>query len=209
MKIRRIMFSLPLIVVYLTGVSNARAAGVVSGKVTAEDQTSKPNTISASATPNAAKGIHLQTPNGHDARQNGAVQNVVVYITPRASSKTPPDRQPISIAQDGCRFTEGVRRMGFVPVAPYTGQMVSSADEEIIPVRCDIRAGARKYFVVLKPSHYSVTGQDGTFTLRDLPPGKYTITAWEETYGSQSEEITISGNETVPANFVFRPKSKT
>ncbi len=209
MKIRRIMFSLPLIAVYLTGVSNARAAGVVSGKVTAEDQTSKPNTISASATPNAGKAIHLQASNGSDARQNGAVQNVVVYVSPGASSKTASDKQPISIAQDGCHFTEAVRRMGFVPVAPYTGQMVNSADEEIIPVRCDIRAGARKYFVVLKPSRYSVTGQDGTFTLKDLPPGKYTITAWEENYGSQSEEITISGNETVPANFVFRPKSKT
>jgi hypothetical protein len=87
--------------------------------------------------------------------------------------------------------------------------MVNSAVEEVIPVRCDLRAGVRKYFVVLKPSHYCVTGKDGTFTLNDLPPGKYTITAWEETYGSQSEEITITGNETVPANFVFRPKSKT
>jgi len=209
MKTWRIMFSLPLIAVYLTVVSNAWAAGVVSGKVTAEDQTAKANNISASAAPNAAKGIRLQASNGSDARQNGALQNAVVYLSPEASSKAGSERQPISIAQDGCHFTDAILRMGFVPLAPYTGQMVNSAYEEIIPVRCDIRAGARKYFVVLKPSRYCVTGKDGAFTLNNLPPGKYTITAWEENYGSQSEEVTISGNETVPANFVFRPKSKT
>jgi len=198
MKTWRIMFSLPLIAVYLTVVSNAWAAGVVSGKVTAEEQTSKANNISASSAPNAS-----------DARQNGALQNAVVYLSPEASSKAGSERQPISIAQDGCHFTDAILRMGFVPLAPYTGQMVNSATEEIIPVRCNMKAGARKYFVVLKPSHYCVTGKDGTFTVNNLPPGKYTITAWEENYGSQSEEVTISGNETVPANFVFRPKSKT
>jgi len=209
MKIWRMMFSLPLIVVYLTVASNARAAGVVTGKVTAEDQTSKTNNVSASTGPISAKVLPLPGSNGFDAGQNGAVQNVVVYVSPRASGKTAPSKQPISIAQDGCHFTEAVLRIGFVPLAPYTGQKVNSADEEIIPVRCDIRGGMRKYFVVLRTSNYSVTGENGTFTLKDLPPGKYTITAWDETYGSQSQEITISGNETVPANFVFRPKSKT
>src|SRR6202158_1017389 len=209
MKIRRMMFSLPLIVVYLTAGSNARAAGVVTGKVTAEDQTSKTNNVSASAGPIDGKVMRLPSANGSDAGQNGAVQNVFVYVSPGAPGKTASNKQPISIAQDGCHFTEAVLRMGFVPLAPYTGQKVNSADEEIIPVRCDIRGGMRKYFVVLRTSNYSVTGENGTFTLKDLPPGKYTITAWEETYGSQSQEITISGNETVPANFVFRPKSKT
>ena len=209
MKIRRMMFSLPLIVVYLMVVSNARAAGVVTGKVTAEDQTSKTDNVSASAGPIDAKVMRLPASTGTDAGQNGAVQNVVVYVSPGTSGKTLSNKEPISIAQDGCHFTEAVLRMGFVPLAPYTGQKVNSANEEIIPVRCDSRGGMRKYFVVLKTSNYSVTGENGTFTLNDLPPGKYTITAWEETYGSQSQEITISGNEIVPANFVFRPKSKT
>jgi Carboxypeptidase regulatory-like domain len=209
MKIRRMMYYLPLIVMYLTVGSNVRAAGIVTGKVTAEDQTSKTNNVSASAGPIDAKVMRLRSSNGSDPGQNGAVQNVVVYVSPGASGKAASKKEPISIAQDGCHFTEAVLRMGFVPLAPYTGQMVNSADEEIIPVRCDSRGGMRKYFVVLKTSNYSVTGENGTFTLNDLPPGKYTITAWEETYGSQSQEITISGNETVPANFVFRPKSKT
>jgi hypothetical protein len=39
-----------------------------------------------------------------------------------------------------------------------------------------------------------------------LPPGKYTITAWHESYGEQSQEVTISGSETKTINFVFKPK---
>jgi hypothetical protein len=209
MKIQRIMFSLLLIIVYLTVGSNARAAGVVSGQVTTEGQTPKTNNVSASAGPIATKVIRLPAANGSDAAQDGPVQNVVVYVSPSAPGKAAANKQPISIAEDSCHFTEAVLRMGFVPLAPYTGQKVNSADEEIIPLRCDIRGGVRKYFVVLKTSNFFVTGENGTFILNDLPPGKYTITAWEETYGSQSQEITISGNETVPANFVFRPKSKT
>jgi hypothetical protein len=51
-----------------------------------------------------------------------------------------------------------------------------------------------------------VTGAGGTFSLANLPPGKYTITAWHESYGEQSREVTISGSETHTINFVFKPK---
>jgi hypothetical protein len=196
MKIQRILFSLSLAGCFLTIVSNARAAGVVTGKVTIEDQSSNTKSVSTSTGSNSAE-------------QSGAAQNVLVYVAPSAPREAASNKQPISIAQDGCHFTEAILRLGFVPVAPYTGQMLHQADEEIIPVKCDIKAGGRKYFVVLKTSQYSVTAENGTFSLNGLLPGKYTITAWDETYGAQSQEVTITGSETVPANFVFRPKSKT
>src|ERR1700688_1406937 len=60
------------------------------------------------------------------------------------------------------------------------------------------------YFAVLKTSHYAVTGDNGAFSLNNLPPGKYTITAWHETLGTQTQEVTITGNETAPVNFVFK-----
>jgi len=42
--------------------------------------------------------------------------------------------------------------------------------------------------------------------LANLSPGKYTVTAWQESYGDQSQEVTISGNETKSVNFVFKAK---
>ena len=209
MKTQRFLFTLPLIVAYLAMCSNARAAGVVSGKVTVEDQTLKTESISTDEVMNAGNAIQFRPSDSAGIGQSGAFLKVVVYASAGAIGRASAERQPISIGQDGCHFTDAILRMGLVPLAPYTGQTVSSPDEEIIPVKCDIGAGIRKYFVVLKTAHFVLAGENGAFTLNGLTPGKYTITAWEENYGSQSMEITISGNETAQANFVFRQRSKT
>jgi uncharacterized protein (DUF2141 family) len=58
--------------------------------------------------------------------------------------------------------------------------------------------------VVLTTSHHAVTGEDGAFSLSGLPPGKYTVTAWQEQFGTQSQDVTISGTETKAVNFVFK-----
>jgi hypothetical protein len=60
------------------------------------------------------------------------------------------------------------------------------------------------YFVVLATSHYTITGNDGGFTLKDLPPGKYTVTAWHEKFGSQSQEVTVPASGAATVNFVFK-----
>jgi hypothetical protein len=51
-----------------------------------------------------------------------------------------------------------------------------------------------------------VSNETGAFSLANLPPGKYTITAWQESYGEQSQEVTISGSETKTITFVFKAK---
>ncbi len=60
------------------------------------------------------------------------------------------------------------------------------------------------YFVVLKTSHYAVSKDDGTFSIADLPPGKYTLTAWHEKYGTRTTDVTITGNETATVNIEFK-----
>jgi hypothetical protein len=62
------------------------------------------------------------------------------------------------------------------------------------------------YFVVLSTNHYDVSKDGGLFKLPDLPPGKYTITAWQEDYGTQTADVTITGNETKEVNFAFNAK---
>ena len=47
---------------------------------------------------------------------------------------------------------------------------------------------------------------NGSFTLPNLPPGKYTITAWQEDYGTQTQDVTISGSETKTVDFTFKAK---
>jgi hypothetical protein len=42
--------------------------------------------------------------------------------------------------------------------------------------------------------------------LPNLPPGKYTITAWHEDYGTQTAVVTVSRNETKELNFTFKAR---
>jgi len=75
---------------------------------------------------------------------------------------------------------------------------------EFIPVKCNVHPWMHGWFVVLSTPHASVTDADGAFTLSGLPPGKYTVTAWHEQFGTESQDVTISGTETKTANFVFK-----
>lgn len=74
---------------------------------------------------------------------------------------------------------------------------------EFIPVKCNVHPWMHGYFVVLTTSHYAVSDENGRFSLSGLPPGKYTLTAWQEQFGTQTQDVTISGSETKTANFVF------
>ena len=60
--------------------------------------------------------------------------------------------------------------------------------------------------MVLKTPYYFVSNENGAFRLERLPPGKYTLTAWHEVYGKQSQEVIISGDETQAVNFTFKVK---
>jgi hypothetical protein len=77
---------------------------------------------------------------------------------------------------------------------------------EFILVKCNVHPWMRGYFAVMKNSHYVISGADGEFKLSNLPAGKYTISAWHESYGEQSQEVIISGSETLPVNFAFKVK---
>ena len=80
----------------------------------------------------------------------------------------------------------------------------SFAKAEFIPVKCNIHPWMHGYFAVLNTSHATVSGEDGGFALKGLPPGKYTVTAWHERFGTQSQEVTVGAGAAPKVNFVFK-----
>jgi len=62
----------------------------------------------------------------------------------------------------------------------------------------------KSYIFVFKHPYYAVTGKDGKFDLKGLPPGTYTIEAWQEKYGTADQTVTIGAKESKSVTFTFK-----
>jgi hypothetical protein len=60
------------------------------------------------------------------------------------------------------------------------------------------------YIGVLDHPFYAVTGANGTFELKGLPPGMYTIEAWHEKLGTQTQTVTVGEKQTSDVAFTFK-----
>ena len=83
-------------------------------------------------------------------------------------------------------------------------KMRSFAREEImIPVKCNVHPWMRSYIGVVGHPFFAVTGDDGTFTIKGLPPGTYTVGAWHEKYGTKDMQVTVAPKESKSVDFSF------
>jgi len=69
--------------------------------------------------------------------------------------------------------------------------------EVLIPVKCNQHPWMKAYIGVLKHPLFAVSNEDGTFEIKGVPAGSYTVVAWREG-GANGEEKTMQ--VTVPAN---------
>src|SRR3989442_6391359 len=76
--------------------------------------------------------------------------------------------------------------------------------EVMIPVKCNVHPWMRAYIGVVGHPFFAVTGDDGTFTIKGLPPGTYTIEAWHEKYGPNEMQVTVAPKEAKTADFDFK-----
>jgi plastocyanin len=76
--------------------------------------------------------------------------------------------------------------------------------EMYIPISCNVHPWMRAFLFVFDNPYYDVTAQTGDFSLKGLPPGTYTIEAWQEFYGLQDQTVTLGSKETKSISFVFK-----
>jgi plastocyanin len=163
----------------------------------------------------------------------GGLANVVVYISQglSASAAAMVPSEVATITQKGCQYLPHVlvanvgqhikvlnsdQTMHNVHPQPMKNTEwnksqpqaappfdVTYASEEVaIPVKCNVHPWMRGYIAVVKGPH-AITDDSGSYSL-NLPPGNYTITAWQETYGSQTRNVTVAAGKTESANFTFK-----
>ncbi|MFQ5692572.1 MAG: hypothetical protein ACE5IM_05965 [Nitrospinota bacterium] len=75
-----------------------------------------------------------------------------------------------------------------------------------IRIECDVHNWMLGWMFVAKNPYYAIVGEDGTFRIADVPPGRYTLKAWHPTLGTQKKTITVPAGGKAEAAFAFAAK---
>ena len=166
--------------------------------------------------------------------EDGTLQNVFVYVKAGLEGREyMAPETPITLDQNGCRYHPHVQGMmagqplkilnsdetlhnihaqpsankAFnVAMPKYVKEREETFTEVevMVPIKCDVHSWMSSYVGVLPHPFFSVTGADGSFDLSQLPAGTYTIEAWHEKFGTQTQEITVGDGETQEISFTFQ-----
>ena len=78
--------------------------------------------------------------------------------------------------------------------------------ETLIPVKCNQHPWMKAYIGVLKHPFFSVSGEDGSYTIKGVPAGTYTVVAWREGGVAGTEktmQVTVPATGSAKADFSF------
>jgi plastocyanin len=84
-------------------------------------------------------------------------------------------------------------------------QEVFAREEVAIPVKCNVHPWMKSYIAVFKHPYFAVTSADGSFAIKNLPPGTYTVEVWHERFGTSSQSITVGAKEAKTVAFTLKP----
>jgi hypothetical protein len=211
---------------------DAGTAGNITGKVLLEGTPPAPTTFKMTSDPacGAAEGHSESFVVDNGALQNVFVYikdglgNKYIFDTPT---------EPVKLDQKNCHYTPHVlglrvtqpleivnsdNTMHNVHGMPETnrefnfGQVVAglkntvafTAPEVMIPFKCDVHAWMNSYIGVVNHPYFAVTGKGGKFEMKTVPPGTYTIEAWHEKLGRQTQSVTLGEKDTKDITFTFK-----
>lgn len=165
---------------------------------------------------------------------NGTLSNVFVYVkTGLEGKKFEPATVPVKFDQKGCMFaprvfavqvgqplevtnsdpvTHNVHPMPEKnrewnqgqPPGSGTIERKFSVPEIMFPIKCNVHAWMKAYAAVMEHPYFAVTGEAGTFEMKNVPPGEYTLEAWHERFPAQQAKVTVAPNGSVAADFTFK-----
>jgi plastocyanin len=201
----------------------------VSGTVKFDGAAPKPVKIDMSQDP-ACKGANQAETLVVD---NGNLANVFVYVKDGLGDRTfAAPTEAVKLDQQGCRYHPHVlgvmvgQKVDINNDDPTTHNIHPTpannrewnesqppkapaiekdfAREEImLPVKCNQHPWMKMYINVVKSPFYAVTGPDGKYEIKGLPPGDYTLAFVQEKLGEQDQKVTLAAKDskTVDASF--------
>ena len=90
-----------------------------------------------------------------------------------------------------------------MPPTRKEAEHVFDKPEDVFKIKCDVHPWMTAYTAVVSNPFYSVTKEDGKFTISNLPAGTYEIEAWHEKLGKKTEKVTVGEDDTKTVDFKF------
>jgi plastocyanin len=208
-------------------------AGTLSGTAVFEGKAPSLKPIQMGADPTCAKMHSTPvTPELLVLGDGQTMANVFVQVKSPPASKAAASSSPVVIDQKGCMYAPhvvGVRvgqplqfrnsdgilhnvhglpkanrefNLG-MPATLEEKDTTFNKPEPFFPVKCDVHPWMQAYVAVMTHPYFDVTAKDGKFQIADLPDGTYTLEAWHEKLGTQSQQVTVSGGKAAPVTFTF------
>jgi plastocyanin len=76
--------------------------------------------------------------------------------------------------------------------------------EVMIPLHCNIHPWMKAYVGVVAHPFFAVTGDDGTYTIKGVPAGTYTLEVWQERYKTIDVPVTVAPKDTKTVDLTFK-----
>jgi plastocyanin len=151
---------------------------------------------------------------------------------------TPVSKEPVTVNQRTCQYLPRVvgARVGqvlkivnqdttvhnlhslsaknvFNVTQPKSGMVYNfalKAAEVMLRVKCDIHSWMLGYVGVVNHPYFAVSGADGSFTIANVPAGRYTIKTWHERFGELTRTVTVTAGQVtnldIPYSSTAKPK---
>jgi plastocyanin len=207
------------------------SAASVSGTVKYDGAAPKPAKIDMSQDPNCTGSNTAE----NVVVSGGNLENVFVYVKDGLGARTfDVPKTPVTLTQSGCKYKPhalGVMTGQTITIvnsdptthnihptpkdnrewnesqAPKAPPLEKSfAREEILlPVKCNQHPWMRMFVSVVKNPFYAVSGPDGKFEIKGLPPGDYTIAFVHEKLGEQDQKVTLAAKDSKTVDVTFKP----
>jgi plastocyanin len=209
-------------------------AGNLAGRVTIEGAVPANPPIKIAADPFCAQQNPNGATFEHFVLNNGGLENVFVYVKDGLDTyyfDVP--AEPVKLDQQGCRYRPhvvGVRvgqklaisnsddtlhNVHALPNANrewnqgqalknMVNEKVFTAREVMVPFKCDVHNWMHAYVGVMDHPYFAVTRDGGAFELKNLPAGTYTVEAWHEKLGTQTQSVTLGEKESKSISFTFK-----
>lgn len=82
-------------------------------------------------------------------------------------------------------------------------RIVFEAPEPPVKFGCDIHPWMGAWVGVFDHPYFAVTGPEGEFLIEGLPPGRYTLTSWHESFERGTVDVDLSAGGGATVEFVY------